>query len=122
MQTLVLFQQGGVLDLLTLDQGRVARGSDDHLTQHLANDHLDVLVVDLHTLQSINLLDLVDDVLGQLFNALQAQNIVGAGRSFRNHFTLLDIFTFEHRHVTPLGNQRLVVIGAIRQRLTDRSG
>ena len=30
--------------------------------QHLANDHLDVLIVDLHTLQPVNVLDFLDQV------------------------------------------------------------
>ena len=36
-----------------------------HAAQHLANDHLDVLVVDAHALESVDLLDLVDQVLRQ---------------------------------------------------------
>ena len=36
-----------------------------HPAQHLADDHLDVLVVDLHALEPVDLLDLVDQVLGQ---------------------------------------------------------
>ena len=46
------------VDLLADQQGGVAAVGDLDLLQHLANDHLDVLVVDLHALESIDLLDL----------------------------------------------------------------
>ena len=41
-----------------------------HPAQHLAHDHLDVLVVDLHALQAVDLLHLVDQVLRELLLAL----------------------------------------------------
>ena len=51
---LFLEQELGVADLLDLDPA-----------EHLANDHLDVLVVDIHTLQAIDLLDLVHEIILQ---------------------------------------------------------
>jgi hypothetical protein len=44
--------------------------------QHLTNDHLDVLVVDRHALQSVNFLDFVDQEVGQLLDAQDAQDVV----------------------------------------------
>ena len=44
----------------------VARIGDLHLAQHLADDDLDVLVVDLHALHAVDLLHLVDQVLLEL--------------------------------------------------------
>jgi hypothetical protein len=41
----------------------VARVGDAHLLEHLAHDHADVLVVDLHALEPVDLLDLVQQVL-----------------------------------------------------------
>ncbi len=41
---------------------RVTGLLDLDLLQHLANDHLDVLVVDAHALEAIDLLDLVDEI------------------------------------------------------------
>ena len=38
---------------------RVARIVDLHAAQHLPHDHLDVLVVDLHALQPVDVLHLV---------------------------------------------------------------
>ena len=39
------------------------RGHDPDPLQHLAHDHLDVLVVDVHTLAPVHLLHLIDQVL-----------------------------------------------------------
>ena len=59
---------------------RSSPGLDDHAAQHLANDHLDVLVVDLHALQTVDVLHFVDDVARQFFDALQAQDVLRIGR------------------------------------------
>src|SRR3546814_7731989 len=53
------------VDLLAGQQDGLARIDDLHLLQHLADDHLDVLVVDLHALQAIDVLDLLDQVIGR---------------------------------------------------------
>ena len=45
------------------------------------------------------------------------QDIVGAGRPLGDHLALLHEFTLEHRQIAPLGNQRLVVVGPVRQGL-----
>jgi hypothetical protein len=60
------------------------------LAQHLADDHLDVLVVDLHTLEAVDLLDLVDDVLRQIRNTLETQDVVRAQRTLGDDLALLD--------------------------------
>src|SRR5690606_14564996 len=77
-------------------------------TQHLANDHLDVLVVDLHTLQTIHVLHFADDVVGQLLDALQTQDIVRIGRTVDDHFALVHHLAVVHQHLLFLGNQELV--------------
>jgi hypothetical protein len=76
IKTITLFQQRGVLGLLTLDKRRVASGFDFHLAQHLTNDDLNVLVIDLHTLQAVNLLNLIDNVFGQCRNAFESENVM----------------------------------------------
>ena len=54
----------------------VTRIGDLDLLQHLANDHLDVLVVDQHALEPVDLLDLVDEVLCEFLDALDRQDVV----------------------------------------------
>ena len=55
-RSIVLVQHLGAFDLLFADELGIARIGDDHATQHLANDHLDVLVVDLHALKAVHVL------------------------------------------------------------------
>src|SRR3990167_1897546 len=112
-QTLVLAQYRGQLHLIALDEGGVTRLGHFDLAQHLAQDGLDVLVVDLHALQAVNVLNLVDDVLGQGADAQQTQDVVRIARTVGDDFTLVDLFTFEHVQVTPLRNQLFVRIAAI---------
>jgi hypothetical protein len=60
---LALTSSNSVFDLLAGEERRCRRVGDLDLLQHLAHDHLDVLVVDLHALQPVDVLDLVDQVV-----------------------------------------------------------
>ena len=50
------------IDLVTPEQGGIARICDFHLAQHLAHDDLDMFVVNLDALQPINFLHLIDQM------------------------------------------------------------
>ena len=52
-----------LIDNLILEEAGISRILDLDLRHHLANNHLEVLVVDLHTLHAVNLLYLINDVL-----------------------------------------------------------
>src|SRR3546814_4554306 len=52
----VIFHHLQIIELFGRQQRRVPAVGDLDLLQHLANDHLDMLVVDLHALQTINFL------------------------------------------------------------------
>ena len=78
-QACVLLDHALALDLLTVQELAVALVDDLDLAQHLANDHLDVLVVDLHALQAIDVLDFLGQVHGQRLDAQQAQDVLRAG-------------------------------------------
>src|SRR5690606_307532 len=101
-------EQLGTLDLFTSDEAGVAGVDDVHTAQHLTHDHFDVLVVDLHALQTVDVLHFVDDVLSQPFDALQAQDIVRVGRTVDDHFALVHHLAIVHQHLLFLGNQELV--------------
>ena len=79
-----------LVDLLALDQVGLAGIVDLDLLQHLANDHLDVLVVDRHALQPVDLLDLVDEVGGELLDALDRQDVVRRRIAVDDVVALLD--------------------------------
>ena len=72
----VLLIEFGTVDLFAGEEGGLAGFLDLHLLQHLAHDHFDVLVVDAHALQPIDLLDLVDQVAGELLDPQDAQDVV----------------------------------------------
>ena len=67
---LVLLLEEVLLDLLVDEEVRVADVLDADAPEHLANDDLDVLVVDGDALQAVDLLDLVDEIGRQLLLAL----------------------------------------------------
>jgi hypothetical protein len=92
------------------DEAAVARVGDLHAAQHLANDHLDVLVVDLHALQAVDVLHLVDDVARQRLDAQQAQDVVRIGRAVDDHLALVDHLAVVHQDVLLLGDQELVTL------------
>ena len=71
----------------------IARIGDLDTAQHLTNNHFNVLVVDLHTLQTVNVLDFVDNVTRKLFNTEQSQNVVRINGTIHHFFTLLHDLT-----------------------------
>src|SRR5690606_21809759 len=103
------------LDLLALDEGGLTHFGDFHLAQHLANDHLDMLVVDLYTLEAVNLLDFIDHKLGQGVDPLQAQNIVGVVGTVGNHFAALNLLPLVYTELAPFGDQHFKVVATVRR-------
>jgi len=68
------------VDLLAGQERRVARLRDGDASQHLADDDLDVLVVDRHALLPVDLLHLVGEVLLGLADALDLEHLLGVER------------------------------------------
>ena len=62
---------------------RVSPGSSTTLSHHLTNDHLEVLVVDLHTLETVHFLDLIDEVLLNRSRTLDGQDVCWSDGSVR---------------------------------------
>ena len=67
-----------------------------------------MLVVDLHALQSVDVLHLVHDVARQCLDAQQAQDVVWIGRAVDDHLALVDHLTVVHQHVLLFRDQELV--------------
>ena len=80
----------------------VAGFHDLDLLQHLANDHLDVLVVDRHALQSIDLLDFLNEVIRQRFDAENGEDVLRRGVAVEQVIALLHEVAFLHRNVLAL--------------------
>src|SRR5438309_1925364 len=77
---IVLLLEDELVDQLADHELCVAHLFDAHPSEHLADDDLDVLVVDGHALQAIDLLHLVDQVTLQLAIAAHRQIVVRVGR------------------------------------------
>jgi hypothetical protein len=69
----------GALDLLALDELGVTRRRGRSPAQHLAHDHFDVLVVDLDTLQTVDVLHLVGDVTASASTPSRRRMSCGSG-------------------------------------------
>lgn len=69
-----------------------------------------MLVVDLNTLQAVNILNFLDQIGSQFSNASQTQDIVRRQIAFSDGFALFNVLTFEDRDMTPLRNEDLMLI------------
>ena len=114
---LVFFQQLAIdfldiseLNLLSSKKIRVAGLSDINFAQHLAYDHLDMLVVDLYALQTINVLDFLNQVSSQCLDTQQTQDVLGIWLAIGDYFATLNLLTFEHIDISPLRNQFLMTL------------
>src|SRR5690606_6742834 len=79
------------VDHLTRQQGRVGVVDDSDLAEHLANDDLDVLVVDRHTLRAVNTLDAVDEVTLHLAGTHDTHDLLGVQRADQDRLTDGDV-------------------------------
>src|SRR3990172_8735224 len=89
---------------LARQQHEVARGVDSHASQHLAKDHLNVLIVDRHALGAVDLLDLLHEVYLNGLRPLDAQDVlwvqgaIGQGLAGVNLVVVLDPQAGRGRH------------------------
>ena len=109
----VLLVDFELVEVVALEQAGVARLEDLDLLQHLANDRLDVLVVDRHALQPVDLLDLVDQEVGQRLDALDAQDIVRVGIAVDDVLALADHVAVVDGDVLALRDQELDRLAAV---------
>src|SRR5580765_1209251 len=96
-------------------------GLDDRdATQHLADDDLDVLVVDRHTLLDVDLLDLVHEVLLRGPGAQDAQHLLGVDRAYGQRGADLDVVAVVDEQAGPLGDGVALLLRAVVRREQDR--
>ncbi len=81
-----------------------------------------MLVIDLYALQTVDVLNFIDDILRQRIHTLQTQNIVRIGRPISYYFPFLDMLTLEHAQLTPFGDQLFVEGASVWQCLAIRRG
>ena len=61
---------------------RIARSFDFHFTKHASNNDFNVLIIDFYTLASVNLLNLVSQIILNGFFTRDAKNVVWNQRAF----------------------------------------
>src|ERR1700722_2156511 len=102
---IVLFAEAELVHLLFEEERRVANVFDLDPAHHLPGDGFDVLVVDVHTLQAVDLLNRVDEVgLGELF-AEDREQVVQVERTVDQSFASLDVIAFLNVDVNTARNR-----------------
>jgi hypothetical protein len=105
VHALVLFFELQLVHLLAPQEVRVAGFRDADLAEHLADDDLDVLVVNGDTLQAIDFLDFVDEVLLELLRAADVEDFVRVNGALGELLALLDIVALEDDDVFADGDE-----------------
>ena len=88
---LVALAEAELVDHLAGQELGVAGVFDLHLAEHLVEDDLDVLVVDLHALRAVDVLHFGQQVLVQRLFALDAQDVVRDDRPADQRVAGLDV-------------------------------
>ena len=105
------------IDVVTLQELSVSWIRDPNLLKHLANDDTDVLVIDLHALEAVHLLDLVQQVLLDGTWTFDPQDIVRINGAFTEAVPSSDMVAFMDPEVLP--DRDLVNPGIAALRLHD---
>ena len=88
----------------TGEQIRIARVLHLHLPHHLADDDLDVLVVDVDALLTVHRLDLLDQVVVHRLQARDTEHVVGAQGAVGEPVAALDHVAVRHLQAHVVGD------------------
>ena len=92
-----------------------------HLAQHLADDDLDVLVVDLHALEAVDLLHLVHQYLASSFSPLMREDVVRVRRAVHQRLAGAHPIALVHADVLALRDQVLARLADVPVRRHDHA-
>jgi hypothetical protein len=101
--------------VLVDEEAGVAHVDDADAAEHLPHDGLDVLVVDLDALESVDLLDLVDQVLGQRLLAEHLEDVVRVGGAVHERLAGADLVALADGQVLALGDEVLLGVAPLRR-------
>ena len=85
--TIILFCKVELINNITLKEDSITWIVNLYLTHHLTYDNLEVLIVNLHTLQTINVLYFVNDILLNSRKTSNLQNIIQSDYTCRQWST-----------------------------------
>ncbi len=100
-------EEAELVDLLVDEELGVTDVLDAHPAQHLPHHHFDVLVVDVHALQTVDLLHLVDEVLLQLLLAEHVEDVVRIARTIHQRIARAHALAVLHVDVHTARNRVL---------------
>src|SRR3989338_913359 len=95
------------INLLTFNQGCIPNILHFNFLKHLANNHFDVLIVNSHTLEAINLLNFTNKISSQGFYTQNTQDIMWYWITINNDITRFHIVTILNQNVTSSWNKVL---------------
>ena len=101
----VLFAEAELIHLFVQKEPGVADVLDLHPAHHLANDGFDVLVVDVDTLEAVNLLDGIHQVGLRVLLAENRQQIVGIERPVDERLAGMHVLAFLNVDVHAAGDR-----------------
>ena len=104
----VLFGEVKFVDNLLFEEAGIAGLVDLHLAHHLTDDDLEVLVVDLHTLEAVNVLHLVDDVFLHGGGTLDGKDVAGRNRTVGERRTSTYVVVLLHENLLGEGHEVLL--------------
>ena len=90
---------------LSGQEARVAGLGDTHALQHLLDDNLNMTVINIDTLDTVNLLYFTRDIVLYRFHAQDIQNIMRIQRTFRQAIALSDDIAIMHSNSRSEGNR-----------------
>ena len=93
------------IQLFSDQEHRVSAVCNLHLLQHLANNDLDVLVIYLHALQAVDLLNFLDQVMGQHLDAKHSEDVVGHWVAIHQRIAGFHVIAFLNADVLAPGDQ-----------------
>src|SRR6185437_5440729 len=98
----IFLAEAELIDLLLQQEAGIAHVFHLHPAHHLADNHLNVLVTDGDTLQTIDLLDFVHQVSLQFLFAEYGKNVVRVERAIHQRLTGANTLAFLHVDVNTL--------------------
>ena len=109
---LVFLPEPELVHLLFQQEGRVPHLFHLHPAHHLADNDLDVFVVDVDSLQPVHLLDLIHQVRLEFLFTEHGQNVVRVAGAVHQRFPGADALPFLHAQVDA-ARQRVFPLGAV---------
>lgn len=110
---LVFFFKSGEVDELVEEEIAVIGRVDSDLTEHLADDNFDVLIVDMDTVVSVRGLDVFNDSILDAYDTLGVEDILEVDRACRDGIACLENVAVLDQNVNAEGQLVFLDVAAV---------